>query len=225
MKNARWAWAGNGPPLARICNTAAYLLLSFEASCSKKADFGRNYQKPHHRHGDGYPPWVKIVHTATGLASHAECLLQAARGGYTPPAGIPFISTAWQRTTRACLSGAQAAEIYQTWMRRWHIAQRFLQPDWSIVDLWVARALLARGMSPADVSQILQLGSPGFPRGHSDPADYLRRTLARAFPVFPAPGRAVCAAPAPASAAGVCPQVQGQAELNGQTQLPITSRA
>ena len=93
MKNARWAWAGNGPPLARICNTAAYLLLSFEASCSKKADFGRNYQKPHHRHGDGYPPWVKIVHTATGLASHAECLLQAARGGYTPPAGIPFIST------------------------------------------------------------------------------------------------------------------------------------
>ena len=52
---------------------------------------------------------------------------------------------------------------------------------------------LARGMSAADVHQILQLGSPGFPRGHGDPADYLRRTLARAFPVFPAPGRAMCA--------------------------------
>jgi hypothetical protein len=91
------------------------------------------------------------------------------------------------------LSVAQATRIYQTWMRRWHIAQRFPQPDWSIVDLWIARALLARGMSHADVLQILQLGSPGFPRGHSHPDDYLRRTLARAFPVFPAPGRAVCA--------------------------------
>jgi len=165
---------------------------------------GFTNQKPHRRHGNGYPPWVKIVHAAAGLARHAERLLQAAReqaatGSYTPSSGTPPISSAWPRTTPACPSGTQATEIYQAWMRRWHIVQRFAKPDWSIVDLWVARALLARGMSAADVQQILRLGSPGFPRGHGAPADYLRRTLARAFPVFPAPGRAVCAAHAPAS--------------------------
>src|SRR5260370_40883460 len=108
------------------------------------------------------------------------------------------IAAASPGTTRASLSGAQAPEIYQTWMQRWHIGQRFPHPDWSIVDLWVARALLARGMSPADIQQILRLGSPGFPRGHGNPTDYLRRTLARAFSAFPAPRGAVCAAHAPA---------------------------
>jgi hypothetical protein len=49
---------------------------------------------------------------------------------------------------------------------------------------------VAGGIS-AGVRQILQLGSPGFPRRHSDPADYLRRTVARAFPVFPPQG-AMC---------------------------------
>jgi hypothetical protein len=166
---------------------------------------GFTNQKPHRRQRNGHPPWVKIVQTAAGLASQAECLLQAARQqavpSYTARSAIPSIASAWPQTTPACPSGTQAAEIYQTCMQRWHIAQRFPQPDWSIVDLWVARALLARGMSAADVQQILRLGSPGFPRGHSDPADYLRRTLARAFPAFPAPGRAVCAVHPPASPA------------------------
>lgn len=156
---------------------------------------GFTNQKPTRRNDSGYPPWVKILHTAAGLASHAAALLQAARApvardSHPPPAAIP--------STPACLSTAQAREIYQAWMQCWHIAQRFPDPDWSIVDLWVARALRARAMSPAHVEQILRLGSPGFPRGHSDPADYLRRTLARAFP---APGRAVCAAHALASTA------------------------
>src|SRR5207248_4470316 len=33
----------------------------------------------------------------------------------------------------------------------------------------------------AQVQAILQLGSPGFPRRHSNPDDYLRRTIARAL--------------------------------------------
>jgi hypothetical protein len=138
---------------------------------------------------------VKILHAAPCLASQAECLLQAARaqvetGNCTPHEKPP---TAGPWIPPAHLSSAQAAEIYQIWMRRWRIAQRFPQPDWSIVDLWIARALLAEGMPAVSVQKILRLGSPGFPRGHSDPADYLRRTVARAFPAFPAPGRAVCA--------------------------------
>lgn len=167
---------------------------------------GFTNQKPHRRHRNGYPPWVKIVHTAAGLASHAEGLLQAAReqaatGSSTPRSATPSIAPGLSPIPRACPSSAQAVEIYRTWMRRWHIRQRFAQPDWSIVDLWVSRALLAQGVAPADVQQILRLGSPGFPRRHSDSDDYLRRTLARAFPVFPAPGRAVCAAHPPASTA------------------------
>jgi hypothetical protein len=165
---------------------------------------GFTNQKPHRRNRNGYPPWIKIVHTAAGLASHAEGLLQAAREqvirrSATSHSATESTAAVWQQATTACVSGAQATQIYQSWMQRWQIVQRFPEPDWSIVDLWVARALLAQGMSPADVEQTLRLGSPGFPRGHSNPADYLRRTLARAFPSFPAPGRAVCAAHAPAS--------------------------
>ena len=70
-------------------------------------------------------------------------------------------------------------------MERWHIRERFPQPDWSIVDLWLARKLLAIHISTAQVETILRLGSPHFPRHHGDPEDYLRRTLARA--ALPAP--------------------------------------
>jgi hypothetical protein len=166
---------------------------------------GFTNQKPHWRQ-NSYPPWVKILHAAAGLASRAERLLQDARDQADlaepiPHSGQQVISSTRPLTPTAPLSVAQATQTYQTWMRRWHIAQRFPQPDWSIVDLWVARALLGKNMSPADVAQILRLGSPGFPRGHSNPTDYLRRTLARAFPVFPAPGGGMCAAHAPASTA------------------------
>jgi RepB DNA-primase from phage plasmid len=165
---------------------------------------GFTNQKPHHRRRNG-SPWVKILYTAAGLASRAERLLQAAASQATrddsiAPADIQSISPITRQPMNPTpLSAAQATAIYQGWMRRWHIVQRFPQPDWSIVDLWIARALLAGGMPPADVQQVLQLGSPGFPRGHSDPFDYLRRTLHRAFPVFPAPGRGLCAAHVPAS--------------------------
>lgn len=166
---------------------------------------GFTNQKPHRRSPSGYPPWVKVLHAMSGLARRAEALLEAASAQpgtdtHAPPATAP-IPSADRPTSSAHQCAAQATEIYQSWMRRWHILQRYPQPDWSIVDLWIARALLASGMSVAGVQMILQLGSPGFPRGHSDPADYLRRTLARAFSAFPAPGRDVCAAHATASSA------------------------
>ena len=56
--------------------------------------------------------------------------------------------------------------------------RRFPHPDWSIADKWVAKELLRRGAPPLQIHTILRLGSPGFPRRHSDPDDYLRRTLA-----------------------------------------------
>ena len=163
---------------------------------------GFTNQKPHRRGSNG-SPWVKILYAAAGLASRAERLLQIARDQATADdstarADLQSISsTTWRPMSPTSLSGAQATAIYRSWMRRWHIVQRFPQPDWSIVVLWIARALLASGMPSAEVQQVLQLGSPGFPRGHSDPLDYLWRTLQRAFPVFPAQGSALCAAHAP----------------------------
>jgi hypothetical protein len=66
-------------------------------------------------------------------------------------------------------------------MNRLRIPQRFPQPDWSIVDKWIAKELLWRRMPPAQVRALLRLGSPGFPGRHCDAEDYLRRTLARAM--------------------------------------------
>jgi len=79
---------------------------------------------------------------------------------------------------------------YQTCLSRLRILERYPSPDWSIVDKWIARELLAGGASRATVEAVLWHGSPDFPRRHADPEDYLRRTIACAVrqirsPVFP----------------------------------------
>lgn len=165
---------------------------------------GFTNQKPQRRTPGGYAPWVKIVHAGAGLARNADGLLQSATR-YPPTAWLPpdgarrsdFVSAA-PIAPAPSIAAAQASEIYQAWMKRWHIAERFAQPDWSILDLWIARQLLSQGTPIAQVQDILRLGSPRFPRRHGDPDDYLRRTVARA--AFPSPGRTVCAAHARASA-------------------------
>jgi hypothetical protein len=80
----------------------------------------------------------------------------------------------------SCTSSA-ACDIYQAWLQRLRIPQRFPHTDWSVADKWIAK-------------ELLRWGSPGFPRRHADPQDYLRRTLARALGelagnAFPAPAR------------------------------------
>jgi hypothetical protein len=147
---------------------------------------GFTNQKPQRRTG-GYAPWVKIVHARAGLARSAETLLQSvtlmpAHTGQRDN-GYPITGN---HTSRAASIGlAQAAEIYQSWIHRWRIAERFTQPDWSIVDLWIARKLLSQGIPAEQVQDILRLGSPHFPRRHTNPDDYLRRTIAHALS-FPA---------------------------------------
>ena len=166
---------------------------------------GFTNQKPQRRTPAGYAPWVKIVHARAGLARSADELLQTATH-YRPPAWLSadgakrtdLVSAAPNAVPAPSIAAAQAAEIYQTWMKPWHIAERFTQPDWSILDLWIARQLLSQGTPAAQVQDVLRLGSPHFPRRHGDPDDYLRRTVARA--AFPSPVRTVCAAHARASA-------------------------
>lgn len=150
---------------------------------------GFTNQKPERRLRGGWFPWVKILHVRPGLAPNAGALLEAARQ-LSAPARL-------RHTRRGAGIGAatspnrelafQAQETYCAWMKRLRIAERFPQPDWSIVDLWIARELLARDTPASHVEALLRFGSPNFPRGHGDPDDYLRRTLTRA--AFPAAAR------------------------------------
>jgi len=156
---------------------------------------GFTNRKPERRLPDGRLFWVKVVHARPGLASHADAWLQAARQS---PAPLRRTHPAAGRGAASHEAAAQAPEAYRAWMTRLRISERFPQPDWSIVDLWIARELLARDTPLPEVEALLRFGSPNFPRGHGDPEDYLSRTLARA--AFPAPRRAVWATHATASA-------------------------
>jgi RepB DNA-primase from phage plasmid len=142
---------------------------------------GFTNQKPERRTPRGYSPWVTVVHARSGLAPRAEPLLQS------------VTTTSWTSATPqptldpAEIAPADALRLYLQYVQQWRITERFPHPDWSIVDLWVARELLAHGRPPAQVQAILQLGSPGFPRRHGNPSDYLRRTLRRAAFSLPLP--------------------------------------
>jgi hypothetical protein len=154
---------------------------------------GFTNQKPQRRTVSGYAPWVKIVHARAGLACAAEALLQSVMPLPTATGRRSHDAFSRNQSDRAAtlphaaplnMSAAQAVQIYQSWIHRWRIAERFTQPDWSIVDLWIARKLLSQGMLAERVQAVLRLGSPQFPRRHNDPDDYLRRTVAhaRSFP-------------------------------------------
>jgi len=140
----------------------------------------------------GLAPTVQIVHAERVLASAAQKTLDAAQEFLALyPKQAPPLDPATSFVPRPRELGAAppphtgitpqgAATVYQRWLQRWRILQRFPQPDWSIVDLWLATKLLAQHTPPTQVREILRLGSPGLPRQHGDAEDYLRRTLARA---------------------------------------------
>ena len=158
---------------------------------------GFTNQKPARRTLRGYPPWVTVWYARAGLTSRAEHWLQTVGTTWTPePRAVPIDCNGRRDPgdglAPVSITAHQAIEIYHRWMQRWRIAERFPHPDWSIVDLWVARALLSQATPPAQVRAILQLGSPGFPRRHGNPQDYLHRTLARAAFSRPAPPPPVC---------------------------------
>jgi DNA primase RepB-like protein len=174
---------------------------------------GFTNQKPLRRNGRGYSPWVKVLHARAGLASQGAALLEAAehrRGNHSSQMLAPHISPAASAPGDAAgtdwLAGSTAASgaanLYASWLRRLRIPERFPQPDWSIADKWIAKELLQRGTPAPQVAAILRGGSPGFPRQHSQPDDYLRRTLACAARELAArsfPGRDLLLHPSHAS--------------------------
>jgi RepB DNA-primase from phage plasmid len=160
---------------------------------------GFTNQKPLRRQGNGYGPWVQLVQAQLGLATNGPLLVKTAERQI--PCARTLTASGWLPGPLAseCMvcapcTSAAACDIYQAWLHRLRIPQRFPHPDWRIADKWIAKELLRQGTPAAAIAELLRWGSPGFPRRHADPQDYLRRTLARAFGelagnAFPAPAR------------------------------------
>jgi len=98
----------------------------------------------------------------------------------SPDVRPPIVAPLPESAGRQTIASADAIALYRAWLNRFQIPQHFSLPDWSIADLWIAKALLSRGMPDERVKSILRLASPQFPRSHADPEDYLRRTIQRA---------------------------------------------
>jgi hypothetical protein len=134
---------------------------------------GFTNQKPQRRTPGGYAPWVKIVHAGVGLAPTAGALLQSLRMIAPPPPRLPDGETVaalrssdrsiFQEAALTSVAAAEANWIYWDCMQRWRIRERFPQPDWSIVDLWVARHLLSQGTPATRVQTILRSPARIFP--------------------------------------------------------------
>jgi RepB DNA-primase from phage plasmid len=147
---------------------------------------GFTNQKPARRQLSGYAPWVRLLHAQPQGATHAHSLLQeAARGLVSAPRSnrdaVRAPSAPADTAARAThLTPTAATAIYHRFLGRLRIPQRFPQPDWSIADFWIAQALFRCRVPASQIHTILRFGSPGFPRRHSQPEDYLARTLQRA---------------------------------------------
>jgi hypothetical protein len=125
---------------------------------------GFTNRKPARRQASGWPPWVRVVWQSVGAMALVDSAIVAA----------PSVGSA---AASADVGKASTVALYQQCFEDLELRERFAAPDWSIVDYRVARRLLASGCGAAQVSEILRQGSPGFPRRHPKPDDYLRRTV------------------------------------------------
>lgn len=139
---------------------------------------GFTNQKPQRRTRYGDSPWVTVLYARDGLVAEHATLRRMAP--YDPPGASTAVGPCSISSNSDSVAVIGAAHIYTDWLHRLRIPERFPQPDWSIADKWIAKELLQRGVPAEQVAAILRAGSPGFPRRHSHPEDYLSRTLMRA---------------------------------------------
>ena len=190
-----WIRVSHAPLLPALATRIAKRLAQIYASDPASADWrhlgrlvGFTNRKPQRRQVDGLAPWVKLIHARACLAGEGAALLEraaveldghrahSALAGATLP---PYAAADLFSTTG--LDSAALAAWYRDSLSGLRIRERYPAPDWSIADKWVARDLLAHGTDPAVVAAVLRYVSPGFPRHHADPTDYLRRTLRAAL--------------------------------------------
>lgn len=150
---------------------------------------GFTNRKPERRQRDDLAPWVKLIYTRNCPARGGGPLLELATAGLAKPKRHSARPDAADSPSITGLDSTVLEDLYRDCLNRLRILSRYPSPDWSVADTWVARELLATGTAPELVTAVLRHGSPGFPRRHADPDDYLRRTLRRAALVSRAPHR------------------------------------
>jgi hypothetical protein len=185
-----WIRVCTEPLLPALATRVAKRLAQMYAADRASADWrhlgrlaGFTNRKPERRQADGLAPWVKLIHARACLAGSGAALLELpavelAGGEHSEPvkAKLPQYAAAGSPST-ASLDSTALAALYRDALNRLRIRERYPAPDWSIADRWVARELLTTGTDPALVAAVVRHGSPGFPRRHADPEDYLRRTI------------------------------------------------
>src|SRR6266851_1453026 len=119
---------------------------------------GFTNQKPRRRQNNGYAPWVRLLHAQVGLATNGALLVQAAeREIRLAPSTVTVTGSlpsplARELVVPASCTRSEASDIYQAWLQRLRIPQRFPRPDWSIADKWIAKELLRLGTPVAAVA-------------------------------------------------------------------------
>jgi len=91
---------------------------------------GFTNQKPRRRLPSGLAPWVKLRHATPGLARHSYALLQSGRRSRTfssAPPRQPLQGTAHPVSMPPAVAVPSAAAVYQSWLQRLRIPQRFPQ--------------------------------------------------------------------------------------------------
>jgi RepB DNA-primase from phage plasmid len=185
-----WIRVSHAPLLPVLATRVAKRLAEIYQADRASADWrhlgrsaGFTNRKRERRRTDGLAPWVRLIHARACLAGDRAALLGLAAAelaGYrapSPPVRATLPPYAADSFSTAGLDPPVLRALYRDRLNRLRILARYPAPDWSIADAWVARELLATGTDPALVAAVLRYGSPGFPRHHPDPEDYVRRTL------------------------------------------------
>jgi len=134
---------------------------------------GFTNRKPARRQDNGLPPWVRVIWQCPGALAVIDDVVDA------PEPGRRRRLTLTRYPTDRVI--ADAPSLYQRALQAQRLLEHFPQPNWSIADYRVARWLLQRDFSTAGVAEVLRQQSPGFPRSHPRPEDYLRRTVRAAM--------------------------------------------
>ena len=180
-----WIRVSTGPLLPALATRIAKRLAQIYEADRASADWrhlgrlaGFTNRKRERRQADGLAPWVKLIHARACLARDGAALRELAAGFVEHTRhSAPLRATLQESASTTGLDPSKLEALYRDCLNRLRIRERYPAPDWSITDRWIARELLATGTHPAFVAAVLRHGSPGFPRHHADPEDYVRRTL------------------------------------------------
>ena len=127
---------------------------------------GFTNQKPQRRFDSGLAPRVKVRRAELVLASSPPRLQQA-----LPLSSEPSSTSKWRlsavhahvpvaESTEEALARDDAIDTCRFWLQRLGILQPFPTPDWSVVDLSIAKELLRSNLPPPLLKTVLQLASP-----------------------------------------------------------------